>query len=62
MTTELAFIDREERKFFFFEKKKQKTFVWLGARWGGGAPYCVRAFWFFFSKKNIPACFGAYAW
>jgi len=62
MTTELAFTDREERKFFFFEKKKQETFVCLGARWGVGAAYGAKVFWFFFSKKNILACFGAYAW
>jgi hypothetical protein len=41
------------RKAFFFEKKKQKTFVHLGsvlptrleAKW-------VEVFWFFFSKEN----------
>jgi hypothetical protein len=38
---------------FFFEKKKQKTFVHLGFGLPGKAqPRFVKVFWFFFSKKN----------
>jgi hypothetical protein len=44
--------DASEVKRFFFEKKKQKTFV----PWCLGLPDQTRqgpqVFWFFFSKKN----------
>jgi hypothetical protein len=41
------------RKDFFFEKKKQKTFVCFGCGLSGEArPRLVKVFWFFFSKKN----------
>jgi len=42
---------KESRKVFFFEKKKQKTFV----RCRGlvtGVRKKAKVFWFFFSKKN----------
>jgi hypothetical protein len=50
-----------ERKRFFFEKKKQKTFVHLGPvcrrlRVSTG-PKVIKVFWFFFSKKNALAFF-----
>jgi hypothetical protein len=46
----------EGRKYFFFEKKKQKTFIcfgplpaaWMARRW----QQRTKVFWFFFSKKN----------
>jgi hypothetical protein len=49
----------QEKKVFFFEKKKQKTFipcVWAGAYAGELRRSVKRAkvFWFFFSKKNNP--------
>jgi hypothetical protein len=40
------------RKFFFFEKKKQKTFDCLGGPLPLRAPESAKVFWFFFSKKN----------
>jgi len=41
------------RKVFFFEKKKQKTFVRVGFGFTGWAkPKGTKVFWFFFSKKN----------
>jgi hypothetical protein len=40
-----------QRKNFFFEKKKQKTFA-NGADAGGSHRKLVKVFWFFFSKKN----------
>jgi hypothetical protein len=39
---------REERKRFFFEKKKQKTSV----HWSLAQAPRIKVFWFFFSKKN----------
>jgi hypothetical protein len=49
-------IVNERRKVFFFEKKKQKTFVALGFRLSERArPRVAKVFWFFFSKKNILA-------
>jgi hypothetical protein len=46
--------DGPGRKYFFFEKKKQKTFdsVKRVSRLTGAAPKEVKVFWFFFSKKN----------
>jgi hypothetical protein len=41
-----------ERKAFFFEKKKQKTFVSCRGL-VTGARKRAKVFWFFFSKKNI---------
>jgi len=38
-------------KAFFFEKKKQKTFVYWRALCRQRAPR-DKVFWFFFSKKN----------
>jgi hypothetical protein len=43
----------KERKYFFFEKKKQKTFFsWPGCPERSSAPKRAKVFWFFFSKKN----------
>jgi hypothetical protein len=40
-------------KHFFFEKKKQKTFVRFGFGLSGeDRPRLAKVFWFFFSKKN----------
>jgi hypothetical protein len=41
-----------ERKIFFFEKKKQKTFACLAAASPERLVPGSKAFWFFFSKKN----------
>jgi hypothetical protein len=41
------------RKHFFFEKKKQKTFVTLARSYGQLGAKNQKSFWFFFSKKNI---------
>jgi hypothetical protein len=41
-----------ERKRFFFEKKKQKTFMFSGARCSSERLKDAKVFWFFFSKKN----------
>jgi hypothetical protein len=45
-----------QRKVFFFEKKKQKTFGYFGCGLSrierGQFP---KVFWFFFSKKNMLA-------
>jgi DNA-binding transcriptional LysR family regulator len=46
---------QEGRKVFFFEKKKQKTFIPLRALPARRAPQ-AKVFWFFFSKKNILLC------
>jgi hypothetical protein len=44
---------RKGRKDFFFEKKKQKTFVCLAVvSPGDGEPRLAKVFWFCFSKKN----------
>jgi hypothetical protein len=48
----------EERKAFFFEKEKQKTFATCRASPGaqlitGRGNKRKKVFWFFFSKKNI---------
>jgi hypothetical protein len=48
----------EESRTFFFEKKKQKTFIHLASAFPEGLGPGSKAFWFFFSKKN---CFLAYA-
>jgi len=40
------------RKQFFFEKKNQKTFIYLCVRWTHRALQATKVFWFFFSKKN----------
>ncbi len=40
------------RKARFFEKKKQKTFVFWRARCGNATPQGLKVFWFIFSKKN----------
>ncbi len=45
----------KERKHFFFEKKKQKTFESLSRASPADVRQCVKVFWFFFSKKNILA-------
>jgi hypothetical protein len=43
----------KERKRFFFEKKKQKTFAYCGRRQGRSyARRLAEVFWFFFQKKN----------
>jgi hypothetical protein len=39
----------EERKDFFFEKKKQKTFIRCGPRQSQRARNSPKVFWFFFS-------------
>jgi hypothetical protein len=50
----------EARKFFFFEKKKQKTFVHLAdaVDTRSADTKLIKVFWFFFSKKNcsLTAC------
>jgi len=44
---------RRKEKGFFFEKKKQKTFVDLGLRWfHGRRPSELEFFCFFFCKKR----------
>jgi hypothetical protein len=48
---------RKEGRFFFFEKKKQKTFASLRVATAliicrVGCERQARVFWFFFSKKN----------
>jgi hypothetical protein len=43
-------------KRFFFEKKKQKTFVMLSRALPTAHLKTQKFFWFFFSKKNILAC------
>jgi hypothetical protein len=52
--------DRKEgrRKDFFFEKKKQKTFVPCDPRQSQRERKSPKVFWFFFSKKN---CFLAFS-
>jgi hypothetical protein len=40
------------RKNFFFEKKKQKTFVLRYTRPRQPQRKLIKVFWFFFSKKN----------
>ena len=42
----------EDRKDFFFEKKKQKTFTHVGPRQTHRARQVVKVFWFFFFKKE----------
>jgi len=42
-----------ESKIFFFEKKKQKTFIRLAAAFPDRASQGAKVFWFFFSKKNV---------
>jgi hypothetical protein len=39
-------------KYFFFEKKKQKTLSMSNAPQQQGYAQRVKVFWFFFSKKN----------
>jgi hypothetical protein len=50
----------EVRKYFFFEKKKQKTFAYLvnAAASSSVRAKRIKVFWFFFSKKNcfLGAC------
>jgi hypothetical protein len=41
------------RKDFFFEKKKQKTFIYWAERDDRRACEHPKVFWFFFSKKNM---------
>jgi hypothetical protein len=44
---------KRERKAFFFEKKKQKTFISFGFGFSGEAqPRHPKVFCFFFSKKK----------
>jgi hypothetical protein len=43
----------EERRFFFSEEKKQKTFGLWGVRSPGPTRQSAKVFWVFFSKKNI---------
>ena len=43
-------------KAFFFEKKKQKTFVRLSRFYPDSRDSGIKVFWFFFLKKNcLPA-------
>jgi hypothetical protein len=53
-----ALIERKGKR-FFFEKKKQKTFVMLSR--AGAAVRSIRSkvFWFFFSKRT---CFLRMSW
>jgi hypothetical protein len=41
-----------ESKDFFFEKKKQKTFIHWFELYDWHARKAPKVFWFFFSKKN----------
>jgi len=42
----------QQESVFFFEKKKQKTFIpWL-CRLSPAPSEGIKVFWFFFSKKN----------
>jgi hypothetical protein len=43
----------QERKVFFSEEKKQKTFAFLVCALKQGPLKGIKVFWFFFSKKNI---------
>jgi hypothetical protein len=43
------------KEVFFFEKKKQKTFVTLVSRVPPHRSQVAGVFWFFFAKKNILA-------
>jgi len=43
-------------KVFFFEKKKQKTFIHLIRRIRTNYSLLIKVFWFFFSKKNTLPC------
>jgi hypothetical protein len=43
---------RWQRKDFFFEKKKQKTFALWAAPLRRSTDQDLKVFWFFFSKKN----------
>jgi len=45
-------IARLARKAFFFEKKKQKTFIHLMRSIKPKNFFVIKVFWFFFSKKN----------
>jgi hypothetical protein len=46
------------RKFFFFEKKKQKTFVLLATAFPERLSLESQKFWFLFKKKEpLPCCF-----
>ena len=45
----------EIRKVFFFEKKKQKTFVRSGRAFPRSRSQDAKVFWFFFSEKNALA-------
>jgi hypothetical protein len=47
----------EERKVFFSEEKKQKTFVPWRVSSPGSQRQSPKVFWFFFSKKNILSVF-----
>jgi hypothetical protein len=42
-----------QRRIFFSEEKKQKTFIILGTRQPRHVRQESKVFWFFFSKKNI---------
>jgi hypothetical protein len=44
--------EKAKGRVFFFEKKNQKTFVILGARWGWRVPQGAKVFCFFFAKKK----------
>jgi hypothetical protein len=48
---------RRKGKYFFFEKKKQKTFdyrrIWGLAGDARPLRQLAKVFWFFFSKKNF---------
>jgi hypothetical protein len=48
----LAFAVARERKVFFSEEKKQKTFAPWRIRSPGPKRQSPKVFWFFFSKKN----------
>jgi len=42
----------KKERIFFFEKKKQKTFIHWAELYRRHARKCPKVFWFFFSKKN----------
>jgi hypothetical protein len=46
----------KERKHFFFEKKKQKTFTPLSRAYPADTRQGIKVFLFFFSKKTIFPC------
>jgi hypothetical protein len=53
----LIWLGKAGRKHFFFEKKKQKTFILLVRIFPQYAPQKAKVFWFFFSTPGQSAAF-----